>query len=92
MTLYEQLVAKARACHLPATATPFQRFVALWDLYTFLDETEGIELYVSTGNQLQEVQNQLSETEKQSLRAQYGVCFPEDDRPIDHLAPSDEDE
>lgn len=79
--LHEKLVALATACEASKESEPLTRFTHLWNLYEFLDDVDPVELFVSLGTKLSDMESTLTTTDKIELR-KLGVCFPEDwDKP-----------
>jgi hypothetical protein len=84
MSYLEQLIGKAKACD---TQDVNARFVAVWDLYQFLNEVKGVHVYISAGTELHKMESLISaETREEMKRRGYG--FPEDfDQPTELLRP-----
>jgi len=74
---YESLIEKAAACKLGPEATPLERAKAIWALYVFLNEVDPLELFISVGHALEELEPELRDADRDEMR-KLGCEFPED--------------
>jgi hypothetical protein len=81
-----QLVERASALQLPPEKdTPLERFRAVWELYQFLIETDGIDIYLALAAAMNKEEPLLSEEDKAEMR-KHACSFPEDwDSPLDYM-------
>lgn len=92
MSLCEQLITAASACKLPDTATPLDRYLALWNLYQFLDDVPALDIFLSVSYTLEMLAPLLSDHDRDVMRT-HGCSFPEDwDNPREFFSQEGEEE